>query len=523
MSDWLLHHEIERQANWHGDKTAFVFEGTEFTYAVFDDRVNQASNALVDAGIEPGDTVFAHSLNHVDLFTLFFACSKTGAIYATLSRFQSPANVEYVCGQLGPDIVFYSPDEPILDGLFPQIRELVTDVPYVCLDDDPLDGDQYFGAFLKGHSSERSETSDDFSPSRVHHLNHTSGTTGHPKFVLRNHRSTIHFAEGLVYEFPFDKADRRLITGDMMTGRAAYVQIGLPTLNETGTIFLLRKFSPALVCEQVQEQDINAMALGFTRANLVLEYAEKEDIDIHIDYLHSPLSSPNQAKQLWDISSELYNYYGQTEAGVPLAKRVEPPFDSTPSLGQPTRGSDIRLIPSGDEKSLRKRKRIEPGMEGELVVRGEGVMDEFLEEENQRQYMKKNWVFTGDVVRINDDYEILFAGRTDDRIRSGGINIFPSTIEDILESHPNVADSVVVGVDDDKWGDRVSAIIIPEDPDISHEELIQDLEEFCLENDEMAREIRPRQYAVVASLDEVPKGALGKIDVDALIEKFFED
>jgi acyl-CoA synthetase (AMP-forming)/AMP-acid ligase II len=149
-------------------------------------------------------------------------------------------------------------------------------------------------------------------------------------------------------------------------------------------------------------------------------------------------------------------------------------------------------------------------------------MTRYLSEERQREAFTEGWFHTGDAMRVTESGELVFEGRIDDRIRSGGINIYPADIETVLLEHPDVAEAVVVGVDDETWGQRVCALVVPKDGVADTDALEAELDERCRESDSLTREMRPKTYAFADSEADVPTGAVSKVDREAVVETFFE-
>jgi len=514
MGTRLIHNELEKQVYWRPTKVAFAFEGTEYTYAEFDDRVNRVANALTHAGVNVGDHILAHGFDHVDWHTLFYACSKIGATYCPVSKFQSLSNLTYITDTLDPRLVFHTADEDVLDRL-PTIRDSAPEATYVSLDpghDPTLD------EFAVGASTEPPAEKDDRSPDTIHNVFWTSGTTGKPKAITRDHRSSLHFSDNLINDLPFRSWNRRVTTNSMML-IDAYFHYGIPTVMAGGTNVVLREFSPAALYEAVREYDVNSLHLGFTLARLVLDYMDERDELLGLQYLSAVIPSANVAKALWPHTEQLHHLYGTTEIGLPLVKRIGPPFDDRPSLGKPGMGAEIRVIPrDGDEIP---HTPPEPGDIGELACRGETTMTRYMDDDIHRERVVDGWIRPGDVVRVNEDRDIVFLGRTDDRIRSGGVNVYPGDIEGVLEGHPAIENAIVVGVDDDIWGQRVCALLIPGGSGVP-EDLTAELDDHCRNSDRVADEMRPRDYAFVASNDAVPTGALGKPDRGEIAARFFE-
>jgi len=516
----LIHHELEKQAVWRSTETAVSFEGETYSYAELNERTNRIARALADAGVEEGDRLLVHGLNHVDWYTLYFACSKLGATFCPISRYQPLANLEYISDELGPAAGFYTGGSEIVDERLPVFREHAPDLEYFALD-DPVEGDRTLDSLVEGRDGTNPDWRDDHPPEQHHSILWTSGTTGHPKAVVRDHESSLRSVDSLLNVLPFGPDNVRLTTNPMML-MDPYFHYGLSTFMVGGEIVIIREFSPEAACRAVQKAGVNTMTLGFTLSRIFLQYLDEHDETVNLRYLTSVITSANIARELYDITEGLFHIYGSTEVGIPLINLLEPPFEGTPAIGKPTVNADIRLVSDGQSPGEGSETPYEPGDRGEMICRGTTTMTRYLSDEHQRERVSGDWVYTGDVARVNDDGELVFVGRTDDRLRSGGINVYPAEIEDTIEDHAAVADSVVVGVDDEKWGQRVCAVVVPATSRDDRESLANELNEYCCDSPTLTDEMRPKEYAFESKTNDIPTGALGKESREEIRERYFE-
>lgn len=520
MGTWLVHNELDRQTHWNGDDTAFVFEDRTYTYGQFGRRVNRVARALREFGIGDGNRVITHAKNHVELYTIFYACSKLGATYSPISTFQSDENIEYICDRLEPAAVFYSSDSDVVDDGLPELRKHVPDGPFVAMDDIQSTEDRLMDELIEGYDGTDPEWANRHDPAIDHNIFWTSGTTGRPKAVIRDHTSTLHFADGFASQLPMSDMDRRLIISNMMY-MGPYFRDGITTPRTGGTLYVLREFDPGRVVKAIDEWDINAFQIEFTLANLLIEHLNEQGSNVHVEHLYATLKSAEIAEQLYNICENLYHLYAQTEAGQPFIERLEPPFDDIPTLGSPIESADVRVVPVDSERGTLPREKPHPGDDGVLVVRAEGSLTEYLDDANQREYVHDGWVFTGDIVGINEEGGVFFKGRVDDRIRSGGVNIYPPEVEKVLADHSEVEDVVVVGAEDETWGERICALVVSTG-DCTTDELTDELNDYCIDHESLSREMRPREYSVVTSSEEIPTGALDKVDREKVVSEHFE-
>lgn len=517
MSSWLIHHELERQAHWRPDHLAVWFEGTEYTYQEYDERVNRTARALRDIGVDPGDTVAVQGNNHVDLYTVFYACSKLGATYSPISTFQSSVNVEYICDTLDPQVILYTADEEIIEDALPTTERYAGDAEFLSLDTDTQQSDLTFDQILEGTDPMKPSWADEHGRDQYHNIFWTSGTTGRPKAVVRDHSSSLHFADPLMELVPFTPDSRRPIQSNMMFV-APYLQHGIPTVMGGGTLFILRKFDPETYVDLVHEKDINVGLILSAQIRRLVTYLEEHDRSITLDYLHGSIRSTEEADMRSSLAEQVVHIYATTEAGLPAGSWVKSPYEKRPPIGKPGRTADVRVVPD-DHRGDIPEEPPQPGDRGEIAVKGAGTLTRYHQNINQQEKVHDGWVLPGDVVRVDEDRNIVFVGRADDRLRSGGINVYPKEVENVLTDHSSVESAVVVGTDDPKWGDRICALIVSDRDDV--EALKAELDELCRASDKLVRELRPKEYAFVTHEDQVPDGALGKVDRESVVEQFF--
>jgi fatty-acyl-CoA synthase len=389
---------------------------------------------------------------------------------------------------------------------------------YLSLDAQSVGDDDALDAVVADRDRSDPTWADDHAPETAHNIFWTSGTTGRPKAAVRNHTATLGFGEGFAARLPMPALDRRLVVGNMMY-LGPYLRDGITGPAAGNTLYLLREFDVATLCDRLVAWDIDAVQVEFTLASELVAYLETNDVDLHVPYLYAVLESEGLAARLADYCDHLYHLYGQTEAGHPLITELTPPFDRSgpPSLGRPTPGSDVRVVDPERERGDIPETPSDSVTQGELVVRSRGSMTRYLDAEKQATTVYDGWVYTGDVVSVDGAGHLSFVGRTDDRIRSGGVNVYPAAVERVLDAHSGVATSVVVGAPDETWGERVCALVVADDPDLDP----VSLDDHCRASENLAAELRPRAYAVVGSPDEIPTAALDKVDRAAVVERYF--
>lgn len=210
---------------------------------------------------------------------------------------------------------------------------------------------------------------------------------------------------------------------------------------------------------------------------------------------------------------DLVQIYGMTEMGPVVAFLVEEDqITKAGSAGTPCFSHEIRIVKPSEDAPAEPDDVLPPYEVGEIILRGPTMMAGYHNrEEANVKSMYKGWYHSGDLGYFDKDGYLFVADRVDDMVISGGVNIYPREIEDFLHSHPGILDVAVLGEPDELWGERVVAVVVKKDKNISE----ADLETYCKESDELADYKRPRHYLFV---DELPRNASGKLQKFVLRE-----
>ena len=289
------------------------------------------------------------------------------------------------------------------------------------------------------------------------------------------------------------------------------------------TLFIKREgqFDPKEVLELISTEKITMCQLVPTMINTLLQYPEIDRYDLSslrlIMYAAAPMPVELLKRALRTFKCGFAQFYGQTESG-PLTTILQPEdhvlegserqLQKLGSAGRPVLSYEIRVVDA-------EGKDISVGEVGEIIVKSEAMMKGYwkLPRESAKK-LKGRWLHTGDLGRFDEDGYLYIVDRKDDMIISGGVNIYPREVEEVLYQHPSVLEASVIGVPDDYWGEAVKAIIVLEErAHASEEEIIQ----FCKER--IAGYKKPKS---VEFWSELPKNPQGKILKRAIRERFLK-
>jgi fatty-acyl-CoA synthase len=343
-------------------------------------------------------------------------------------------------------------------------------------------------------------------------LNYTGGTTGKSKGALRTHREYGGFANATLADFEIPDTPRYLTVAPISHVAGTKV---LPALMRGGTVHMLRGFDPEAVFKTIERERINFTLFVPTMIYVLLDHPALDKTDLSslelLLYGASAMSPSRLVEGIERIGPVFSQLYGQTECYPVSVLRKADHDPKTPELflscGFPVSACEVKILDDNDEE-------VATGEPGEICVRGPHVMAEYWKRPEQTaETLKNGWLHTGDIARADERGYMFILDRKKDMIVSGGFNIFPREIEDVLSQHADVAMVAVVGVPDDKWGEAVTAIVVARAgarPDA--EELIN------LVKDRKGSAHAPKHIKFVT---ELPTTAVGKVDKKVLKAEFW--
>jgi long-chain acyl-CoA synthetase len=498
---------LVRAARKFPGKTAVIHGDVSFTYQAFNERVNCLSHALLDSGVKKGDRLGILTQNCHQFLELYFAAAKSGAIFCPYSHLLTEKELEYLLNYSSPKVLFYGTKfESLVEALKPRLDSVEQ---YVCLKKTSWHAARSYEALLStGHGAEPQVT---VQPEDVMSIIFTSGTTGKPKGAMRTHRHLVTTAITGVIEFKTTYRERVMIVTPMY--HVAFEDhIGRCFFVPNTTIVFDGPFDPVKVLETLARERITSCFLVPTMINALIHAPNIGDVDLtslaRIHYAGSPMPVELLKKALnvlGKFGCGFCQMYGQTESG-PLIT-ILPPEDHVlegaegvkrlASAGRPVLDCELRIV---DDQG----RDVPPGETGEIITRSEATMIGYWQmPEQTAQKLKDGWLHTGDMGFLDRDGYVYIVDRRDDLIISGGKNIYPREVEEVLYQHPAIREAVVVGVPHEYWGEAVKAVIsLHQGAEVTQEEIIR----FCGER--MASYKKPKS---VEMWEELPKGSSGKI------------
>jgi fatty-acyl-CoA synthase len=343
-------------------------------------------------------------------------------------------------------------------------------------------------------------------------LNYTGGTTGKSKGALRTHREYGGFATAILADFEIPEAARYLTVAPISHVAGTKV---LPTLMRGGTVHMLKGFDPEAVLQTIQRERINFTLFVPTMIYVLLDHPALGKTDLSslelVLYGASAMSPSRLVEGIERIGPVFSQLYGQTECYPVSVLRKADHDPKTPELflscGFPIAACEVKILDDNDQE-------VELGAAGEICVRAPHVMREYWKRPDiTAETLKNGWLHTGDIARQDERGYMFILDRKKDMIVSGGFNIFPREVEDVLSQHADVAMVAVVGVPDDKWGEAVTAVVVArEGARPTADDLIN------LVRSRKGSAHAPKQIKFVS---ELPMTGVGKVDKKALRASFW--
>lgn len=497
-----------------GPKEALVdkTKGIRWTYEQWNVEVNRVSNALLDAGVKKGDRVSTLLFNNTELACLFFACAKIGAVLNPINFRLKPNEVAYILKDAEPSVVVY---EKMLEPVITAVQENFPNVSFWLTEGEPQAFSESYEKLVRLSSVE--EPTIEVDENDTYAIMYTSGTTGRPKGVLHKHRSMVEQSLICGASLHVKDHDIGLVAAPMFHCAELHCNF-LPRVHFGAVNVILHHFEPKKVLETIQEEKVSIFFGAPTMWNMILQedLALYDISSLRIGLYGAAPMAPAMVKIIKErLGINLLQAYGMTEMGpaVTFLDQHEQ-LSKVGSAGRAAINHEVRVVHPSEEGPSDPEAILPPGEVGEIIVKGPCMMmGYFNRPDATEQALYKGWYHSGDLGYMDAEGYLYVSDRVDDMVISGGENVYPREIEDVLHAHDGVLDVAVLGQPDEKWGEVVTAIVVKKDASITEE----DLDRHCQESPNLATYKRPRKYIFV---DELPRNASGKIQKFMLRERF---
>jgi fatty-acyl-CoA synthase len=480
--DWVAHH-----ADLAPDKIALVDDGRDLTlsYAQLDDQSRRLAAWLRDNGVNAGDRIAFLSGNTTDIFEALFACAKLSAILVPLNWRLAIPELEFIIGDCRPRVLIYQ------DAYADAAEILGTPVRLQL-------GEAYAaakaGADPDGVGNVTATLDDPWA------IMYTSGTTGHPKGAVVTHGMFFWNAINIGHAVDLTSKSTNLNvlptfhTGGLNLYTTPCLHLGARSIN-------LAEFNPEAVLRYLESGEITHFFGVPAIYQFLAEHPRWLDADLSKVESWACGGAPMPVALLKRYAARgvvIRQGMGLTETSPTVFLTDEAhAISKVGSVGKPTLHTEIRVVDEAGED-------VGTDEVGELWVRGPNVTPGYWERPDANaDSFTDGWLHTGDAARIDADGYVFIVDRWKDMYISGGENVYPAEVEQVLFHHPNVLDVAVIGVEDERWGEVGMAVVVPREADsLAADDLIA----FC--SDKLAKYKIPK---LVTAIDELPRNAAGKV------------
>lgn len=504
---------IDRAARRFPEREAISCAGGEFTFAQLKERTGRLCASLYDLGLKAGDRVAVLMQNCHQHLELLHGVPAGGLTIVPLNWRLAPPELQYVLDDCQARALFVSKEfAPKVEG----IRKGLATLQHVVLVDDTKPGYLRYEELI---DSAPGLPSVKIGEHDMAYILYTSGTTGFPKGAVLTHRNVIESGVGMVLSiYQGMGADESVLILTPLYHVAGTVMAMTALVSGASTV-LMKKAEIPEIFETIQRKKVTRTAVVPFIVYHMLEYPEGHRYDLSslrtVVYAAAPMPVPLLKRAIERFGYVFAQGYGLTETG-PSGTALTIAEHQTAletgkeqilsSAGREMLLCDVRVVDG-------QGKELPPGEVGEVIIRSPGVMKEYWNNpEATRESLKDGWLYTGDMGRFDEEGYLYLVDRKRDMVITGGENVYPKEVENVLFQHPAVADSAVIGTPDPEWGEKVVAVIVVRP---GHSLTAQELIGYCRQR--LAGYKCPK---LVHFVDELPRNPSGKVLKTELRQQF---
>jgi long-chain acyl-CoA synthetase len=499
-----------KNASLYPNRVALIDGYVKIKFSEFNQRVNRLANAIVNLGLSKGDRIAVLSENTYQYMELYFACAKAGLPIVPLNYRSASEELVYVISDSSAKLIFFG--SRYLNVVKEIEKRCSSITGLICINQELSDLLFYEDLLKKSASTEpdvKIEEDD------IVVLGYTGGTTGRPKGVMTTHKNLVSSCFNIAIAVKNRPGNIYLDVAPMFHAGDAMAMFAFFFVG--GTNVMLSAFSPEAVVKTIEQQSVTHVLLVPAMILAILRYPQLSDFNIKslecVIYGTAPMPTEPLRKAIQIFPCKFLQVYGATETFVPMSilSSEDHVLQGSPeqirrmsSAGREVIGVEIKIADDHD-------KEVPIGDMGEVIVRGDNVMKGYWKlPELTSETLRNGWYHTGDIGKMDEDRYVYIVDRKKDMIISGGENIYPQEIENVLFQHPGVADAAVIGVPDDTWGEAIKALIVrTAGSTVTEAELL----EYCKQN--LASFKKPHSVDFVDHLPHSTAGKLLKYEIRA--------
>ena len=507
---YIIHHH----ALLSPDKEAFVYGSERITFSEFNARVNSLIHALQAMRVKKGDVIGVLSWNCLECADAYGAAMKGGFILSRFNPRLSADELVHLINYSEANTLFVGPElVEIANSLLSRLPKVKNFVSFEGSAPKMIYNHDLLTTYPREEPDVQVEEDDPLS------IIYTSGTTGTPRGALYTHRRAWENSTTIIIGMGLQPTDKHIqitpffhIAGDTIF--RAFLYIG-------GCNIILKSFDPATTLQVIQDEKGTYIQMVPTHLAAMLALPDVDKYDISslklMWYAASPMPLAVLRRGMETFGSIFAQGYGQTESGPAISHLsredhnvLDKPVEEQKKLmsaGRPHIGVQVRIVDDDGND-------VELGEVGEIIVRSKSIMIEFWNKpDDTRDTIVDGWLHTGDMGRCDEKGYIYIVDRKRDMIISGGENVYPREVEEVLYNHPAIQEVAVIGIPDPYWVEKVHAVVaLKKGASVTTEELIA----FCKKS--IASYKAPKSVEFV---DSLPKNPAGKILKRELREKYW--
>ncbi len=493
----LLGELLARNARKFPFKEALIYKEKRLTYRQLDKRVNGLANAMMTLGIKKGDKVATYLKNSQEIIEIYFAAAKIGAIAVPINFRLAPREIAFILNNSESKLLFM--DWEFCPNIESTKDEITGVEKYIVVANPP--GDKYvnYEDFLGAGGQISPEVLIDDDDDAF--ILYTAGTTGRPKGALLSHKNIFMDAMTMALEHGHIFEDRHLCVPPLFHSAALCATV--IHMIVIGTTIVLRDFDPREILRMIEKEKITYVFLVPSMWISLLNRPELKEYDTSTLRIASTGGAIMPVSVKREIMSRFPNAgvvdtFGQTEmAPCATTLKAKDALLKEGSVGLPLANVEVRVVDD-------QMNDVAVGEVGEIVYRGSSMFKGYYKNPVETQEaFRGGWFHSGDMVLLDEEGFIYVKDRKKDMLISGGENIYPAEVEEILYGHSKIMETAVIGVPDAQWGESVKAfIVLKEGQGMTQEEVV----EYCTQH--LARYKRPRYVEFINAL---PRNAAGKV------------